>query len=446
MLNQLFTILSVRVAGIIAAFCFLAFVSRILSPSELGGFLFAATTVTLLHFVALCGTNIEVIRIGVPFWRAKNFQAFRRLALTGTGLVVVGCSIISPGLFLLYLYWPNQVAVSISGYPVEVLVLIVVIALLLFSLRTLFADLVRSAGRYRLSMASLSLIPNTASFLFLFALWISEEENIELWVFGAWVCGLFITLVALILALPIINFDKIGRAPNETSGPGMLNLFRSGAPIMFSQLLYQLAWHGGVWYVGYFFMGADIALYAICLRLAELVALPGVIVPFFGQPIIAANLPDNEGRQLSEVMQTLTTLALAPSLFLLFIFWLFGELILHVLFGPTYVDGAFLLFLVAGGRCADIIAGSAAQSVLLISGNWRAVLLINAATLAFFAGMLPICTSAFDLNGVGIALVVYFAVRSVSLAVAAVSSTRIATWPTISVSRVQNAMHYYQGL
>jgi O-antigen/teichoic acid export membrane protein len=211
---------------------------------------------------------------------------------------------------------------------------------------------------------------------------------------------------------------------------------------MLSHLLYQTAWHGGVLYVGFFFAGPDVALYAICLRLAELVALPGVIVPFLGQPIVAASDTARSHRHLSAAMQSLSTLALVPSALFLTVFWFFGEFFLETFFGAAYAHGGLILFLVALGRCIDIAAGSAAQSVLLIKGNRKAVLIVNAATLLVLMLLLPLFASRYALDGVGMALSIYFALRSVILASVAMILQRTATWPTVSTTKLRSGLNY----
>lgn len=445
MIRNAISVVSVRVAGILAAFAFLALVSRLLAPSELGAFLFATTTVTLLHFVGLCGANTEVVRIGVPMWRANRLRAFRRLTSTAFSLVTAGCMALIPGLVLIYYLWPQRSVVEITGASPGELAAIVVIALFLFSLRTLFADLVRAAGKYHHSMASLSLIPNVASILVVLAVWVGSGEVSALNVFGVWIAGLLVALLVLLLEIARDRPHQSEQDSVELHEPTVSSLFRNGLPIMLSQVSYQLVWHGGVWYVAYFFAGPDVAMYAICLRLAEVVALPGVIVPFLGQPIVASGMRIGEERKLSGAIQTLTTIALVPSATLLMFLLLFGGFILEVLFGPDYVGGAVLLVLVAGARSLDIFGGSAAQSVLLIRGNGRAVLSINVATLIVFAGLLPVLTPVYGLIGVGVALVTYYAVRSVALMAAAKILTRIATWPTLSAATVRSSLQFYRG-
>ena len=79
MLRQAISILTIRVAGILVAFAFLSFVSRLLSPAALGTFLFAVTTVTLLHIVVICGAITKLFGSVHRFGGQKNCMSFEGL-------------------------------------------------------------------------------------------------------------------------------------------------------------------------------------------------------------------------------------------------------------------------------------------------------------------------------------------------------------------------------
>lgn len=443
MISHFAVAVSLRVLGVFAAFLFLAVGSRLLPPDEFGAIVFAVTTVTLLHFVAMLGTNTEIVRNGVPLWQKGNLAEARRLALNGAKLVLAGVVLVIPVVAAVYGLWPTDGVTRLPGLSYGSTVLLVVAGVLLFSLRSLLAECLRSARVFGLSMASLSLLPNVGATAIVVAASTVVPAVTGLMVFGAWLAGLLVTLGLLLIVASRLRPSE-DRSAEAHAAPEVSSLLGAGVTVMAVTVLYQLAWHGSVWFVGLRFAAADVAVFGICLRAAELVALPGVIIPFLGQPVIAANVSAGNTENISSVMRSLSTLAFAPSVLLLAGIFFSGEILLKELFGVAYADGSRVLFYIALARCFDIFAGSAAQSVLLLHGALYSVLAINIFTLLILVSAMPFLATGFGLEGVGLSLALYFAIRAVLLTVVAQQRTGIATWATWSPNTVRKAFDFYR--
>ena len=431
MIGQAVLVFGLRGLGALSALAFQFGVARLLAPDLAGEFFLVLSATTILYVIPVNGMNYTALRHGAPLvieGRLGQMAALGRslikLAIGNSVILAVVLAIA----FLVSRAWMDMTAL-ISGDGVAVLI----VGFSLFALRALGVDLLRCYGRTAFPTIALSLLPNGLSGLGVMVCLLGgfEIEFVELLVI--WLAGLFATVVwtgALVLRLGALGDDRSTPAPSSPLPPDAV--FRNGLPIMLSQVSYQLAWSGGVWLAALQLGKVEAATVALCLRMAELVALPGSVIAFLGQPVVATSLRFQRPQTADAAMRSLATLVALPTGLLLIIVTPIASELLDVIFGPSYASGGPLLVMVLISRWIDNVGGVGGYAVLALSDHKRVLLSIIVTCGIGFLALTPLLTMSLGLNGIGIGILAYYIARSSTMAFTAWKVTGIRTWPVLS--------------
>ena len=151
-----------------------------------------------------------------------------------------------------------------------------------------------------------------------------------------------------------------------------------------------------IWIIGSFLTVDDVAVYGAATRLIMAISVSLMILNSVVSPDIAGLFARRELARLEQLLRTGTTLAAIPAALAMLVFYLAGERLLALLYGPFYGDGYPVLVVLGIGQLFNVISGPCGL-VLLMTGYQRTMMKISVTT-----SLLAIVTSVYAAIHIGV--------------------------------------------
>ncbi len=179
----------------------------------------------------------------------------------------------------------------------------------------------------------------------------------------------------------------------------------------------------------------EVALYGAAFRMVMLVIMPLFLVNMIVPPVIAEMYPTGQTRRLERLLRTAATWAGFPALGILLVFVLAGPMLMGLIYGETYRDGATVLAILSVGKLVAVAAGSCGMT-LNMTGHHRALMMIT-----IICSVLTVTTAilvARPFGGVGVATAVSAGESLQNLLMWLAARYHTGMWTHVGIPRVQD--------
>lgn len=374
-----------------------AILARVLSPDDMGAYIFAQSIVLSGIVVAQLGLGPTAVRmIATPLGAGDKGALRDNLQnLLQWGMVGVLMTAVFLNLFSTRLGIKPDIVIWVSLWVV------------VLATQKLIAEVLRGfhdiRGAALIGDASVGgLISYMAAAAMLLFVWrvygqISLSTAIILTVAAGtiavvWAC------VMLAKRLRMLSLPK-GHGRNYFSW----RFLYAALPVLIHSLAVLLQNQSGIWMLQAFQPSSEVALYGVAMRLVALIAVPLSVVNSVISPMIPDLFWQGETGKLERILRGLATLSTLPAIMALGIFVLAGPFFLGLLFGEFYKNANSLLIILTIGAVFNVMAGSSGLT-LIMTGHQRTLMGISVG-----AGLLTVVAvyfAASRFGAIGVASVV----------------------------------------
>jgi O-antigen/teichoic acid export membrane protein len=367
-----FWVLLGRAASMLSGLLVAVFITRLLSSTEVGFYFLCFSLVSILSLVSQLGLNHAVVRLiagslGNDRHDEAASVAALALRLVAKAVLVVCCA----GLFFAWVRPPAAVADLLQD---GVVLLSLVLWFSFLTMLGIAAECLRGYHDVRAATFYGMTLPALLSVGAMFMLWsLVDSSNLGL------VLGLLAgsTVTGSLLAMRRLRKKMV---PVRGAGQADLSGLMSVAwPMWSTSATLLLLTSADIWIIGSFLTVEDVAVYGAATRLLTAVSVSLAILNSVVSPVIADLFARREVVRLERTLRTGTTLAAIPSTVVMVIFYLAGESLLALLYGPFYSDGYRILVILGLGQLFNVICGPCGM-VLLMTGYQRTMMIISIIT------------------------------------------------------------------
>lgn len=327
--------------------------ARLLSPEEMGGYFLATSLIALVVSLVQLGLGRALVKQIATSLANDSPTAVRQAVQVGVITVGLVAGIAAFGLVL----EPGYMLIGLLEDGDFLYKSIRWIALLTFSMALveLSAEILR--GFHDLRGTSLlvdQLLQRMILVIFLVFTWILE---IRLQLDQVLLLSFVSALVAMLTGAKFIhaNLSRIGYGGLRTN---IVDVLRQAPSFLVIRLNFWLLNVAGIWVLGMFRPPQEVAVYGAANLLATLVLAPQAIMNGVSAPVIAELFHKHRLDLLESVVRTAAFFALVPALFLTILLSMYGDSVLHVVYGDRYSQGVMVLVILSIGRCAAVACGA----------------------------------------------------------------------------------------
>ncbi len=370
-----------------AGFAISAVLTRVLSPTDVGGYFLIVSMVTILSTIALFGLPQSNVRLLAQLFGTGRFGRARAILVVSFRYAAFSAGVVSLWVYLGGAELASRLfrSESISGLSGALAAWV-----FLTSLQVLIVESFRGLQKIRLASA-LGAGPSVLTFAFVVTLWFATSRN-EL--------DTVLALAVLATCLSALFGGGALWKAIATSGKG-------GADVAPRQILSH-AWpfwivalstfvllQADLWVIGTFRPHEEVALYGAASRLALLSALLHTVIHAFAQPAIAELFARGDLRKLERLVRISASAAFLPALALTLVYFAAGQGLLGLLYGPFYGQAIPVLLILSSAQTLVMAVGPVG-SVLLMTGHQRTYMTIIVA-----GGIFNITASIFAVHHFG---------------------------------------------
>lgn len=354
-------LLTVGITGIVA---------RILPPNELGVFFLSFSMVMFAAVLGRAGVDQACIRLVTEALIQKNTAKAKKIIIDFLSFVLIVAVIVS---LTYYFVVGNWVAVKIfSSQSMSNYTLYIAIWMILLTMQYALAEIFRSY--HKINFASVfssgtiygGFFSGILTTLMLIFAWLS---GVDLLLKDIFVLILIAITVGNIFALSIIfkHFYNI-KAAKESNIRALLKI---GLPLLVTAISFLMLSQADVWILGAYRPEEEVALYSAAQRLTKIIAMTLIVVNEVVSPIIAELNAKKQYSKIQKILQTLAFVATVPALVLLFIFMVFGQEVMSIVYGEYYISAAVLLITLSMGQLIVAFSGSCGLTLSMTGHqNW----------------------------------------------------------------------------
>ena len=361
----------IRVVSAVIAFVSQVLLARWMGSFEYGIFVLVWTTMIIIGNLACLGFHTSVIRF-IPEYRERGMlPELRGILLTSRVFVLVASTLVA-GLGAAGIWYFSG---SIENYYVVPFIL-GVICLPMIALSDVLQGISRANAWALTALSPTYLIRAVLILVFMAAALIAGyPADAQTAIFAAIAACYATTLTQLVSVTARID-RKIPAGPRQVL---FGTWFAVSLPIFLIESFFFLLTNADVLMVGFYMQPDDVAVYFATVKTLALVHFVYFAVKAgVAQRYAAFTHADPEG--LAAFARETVSWTFWPSLLMAIIVLALGKPML-ILFGPEYVQGFPLLFLLVIGVVARAAVGPA-ESVLTMSGNHNICAAVYALTLA----------------------------------------------------------------
>jgi O-antigen/teichoic acid export membrane protein len=347
-----------------------ALLARILSPDDMGTYIFAQSIVLSSAVLAQLGLGPTAVRMVAAPLGTGDLVAVRDNVrnLLQWGLVGVIITAILINLLSSFIGFEPDITVWVSIWVV------------VLAIQKLTAEILRGfhdiRGAALVGDAStgglISYVGTTAMLIFVWRVY----SQIGLAV------ALLITVLAGAIAViwAFVMLSKMLRSFNLPKGKGSSHFswqfLYAALPVLIHTLATVLQNQSGIWMLEAFQPSSEVALYGVAARLVALITVPLSVVNSVIAPMIPELFWKGETDKLERILRGLSTLSSLPAIVALIAFVLAGPFFLGLLFGEYYRAANDLLVVLTLGTVFNVMAGSCGLT-LIMTGHQKTLMGIS---------------------------------------------------------------------
>jgi O-antigen/teichoic acid export membrane protein len=336
-------------------------ISRSLGAEGVGIYAQAMLVTTFVSLLARLGLDVGVLRF-IPLYLVKKDGGYvRGVMLTASGLVLVTSLALGGGVFVAADLLANLVFKEPRLTPV---LRVFALAIPLLALSAVWLNGIQAFKRtdYRVYISKIvaPLVSLTTLGVFF---------GLGLYWNGVLVSTVLTALVGAGLAYFVYYRlqGTILSTKDEEPKFATREWLVFSYPLFFSRLLAFASARATILMLGYFQTSADVGVYEIASRVAFLIQMPLDISSFIFAPIIGEMYAKGDRTRLQELFQTVTKWIFAVSLLIFLMVVLLAQPIL-AFFGPEFVIGVSVLYILAIGHLINVSTGAVGW-MLIMSGH-----------------------------------------------------------------------------
>jgi O-antigen/teichoic acid export membrane protein len=353
-----------------------ALLTRVLSPDDMGAYIFAQSIVLSGIVVAQLGLGPTAVRmIAGPLGTGDlvsvrdNVRNLLQWGLTGALITAV-----------LMILFKNFIGIEPN------VVVWVALWTLVLAIQKLMTEILRGFHDIRAAAligdaSSGGLISYIVTAVILLFVW-------QLYGQIGFPAALLITVIAGTIAV-IWGFVMLARklqSLNLTRGRGdthfSWSFLYAALPVLGHTLATLLQNQSGIWFLEAFQPSSDVALYGVAARVVVLITVPLSVVNSVIAPMIPDLFGKGETERLERILRGLSTLSTIPAVIALIVFFLAGPFFLQLVFGEFYRAAGNLLIILTLGTVFNVMAGSCGLT-LILTGHQKTLMGIS-----IFTGLL----------------------------------------------------------
>lgn len=375
------------------------FLTRLLTPDELGAYFLTLSLVTMAAIFAQLGLTQTIIRLVAESMTEDNPERARQVILYSLGLATISMFVVA---FLFAFGGGQWIAKNMfhSDLMVSVMQMAALWVIILVS-QGIIAEIFRGFHDIKIATLFGGLSTSLLMMLMFAGLWLfqgfSEIDQV-----------IVLSLVAGTSSVVISGFflgKKLTTLPSSTSSISLKDILSIAWPLWITSLVFLVVTQTDILVLGLFRSQSEVAIYGATVRLIALVAVPLIIVNAVVPPIIADMYSQGKMEELEKTLRFTATVAAVPSL-VVFIVFVFGrEHILGIVFGEFYRGAGLILVILCIGQIVNVWVGSCGL-VLMLTGHQTRVMVIM-----IMCGLVTIASALFlvrQYGGIGVASAVAF--------------------------------------
>lgn len=415
-----FWVISGKGFSMIVGIAISAYLTRVLSPNDMGAYFLTFSLVTTAAAFGQFGlpqTSTRLIAESMGMNNSKRTKFVISYSLK-VGVIIssfVALILVAGVGKWIVEHWQfeNMHAIIV---PTSILVII-------FSLRAIVGEIFRGFHDIRLATIFSGLASDTILVVCLLIIWmlkisVSLEQIITLLVV---IGGISLSISILILIKRVNNLEIQGQ--NDLTGTKILTI---SWPLLITSFTFIILTQADLWILGVYSSQEDVALYGAVLRLVTKISMPLLLVSAILPPMISEMHAQNKHIELEKMLRTTATIAGWPAILILLIIVVFSRPILENLYGDFYGDGALILAVLCIGQLVNIWSGSCGL-VLIMTGFQKTVMYISLFSGMFMILGLLLVVNRFGLLSVAIVASLSVVVRNILMVVLAYKKTGIWT-------------------
>ncbi|RSK41512.1 oligosaccharide flippase family protein [Mangrovimonas spongiae] len=343
-LNKGFSFFVLRVGGLFAGYLFTYFIAKEYGASEVGLVSLCFTLIMCISIFGRLGIDVNLI----PYFSNTQNQDDSGLFLKVLGKAFILSSILALIIFLLkstisvklfnkpqlepYIFWT---ALTI---PLWTVILVCAGLFRSFKKNTLFAFF-NNPGRFLATLLA----------LLLFFLYCKDEELIAIKAHFYGVLAL--AIVSMVLAIKQFKCLELSSKANSWK------FIKEAFPMMLSGVIIVFLGWADTFVLGIYETDDTIGVYNVALKIAALTSFSLQAINSILAPKIAKSYQEGDVKQLKEMIKFATNTNFIITVIVVTLIFLTHSFLLG-LFGPEFISGATLLFLLCIGQLVNSLSGS----------------------------------------------------------------------------------------
>ena len=400
-----------------------AFLTRILSPKDVGTYYLALSVVSFTALLAEMGLGRTVIRLFGEIRGQSDYSKIRRIFFTVLWLALGGITIV----FGIYIFiGPSLARFVFNSIDLQELTTLLAIAVIPITLSSLISDAFRGLEDFQFSEVFEGLLRGVFLSIglgyFVFTRLQVTLQVVLLVLVASYSINSLIAFIVLQSRIPkqsgaVMGFDSI---PPR-------NILRISWPIMLSQLSPILASQGVFWILGAYRPEEEVALYGIAVKFATLISIPTLFNSQIVAPFIAELYVQNRKKKIERMLRWVSNLTFGYAAFVGIFLFLFSKQVLGFVYGEYYQSSALILMILMIGIIINISVGPCGQ-LMLMTGNQNTYFRIT-----LFSGIIGFLISLLLVNpfgyiGAAFGQMIYPSINGIITAHFAYHLTGIKSW------------------
>ena len=368
---------------------------RLLPPPVLGDYYLLVNIVSLLVILASLGLPQALVKLIPACISNSKYDLAKQYFYISVRISIISSLVVSVVFYILFSQMHTWVFHSSFSFGLTTLILtwfffIVFQGILSATLRS-FHDLK--------SVVILSdILPKMLLLTGLFLLWIKNYNDIFLYLLSILTCVSFVSVITLIMRLQL-HFKKDKKITKNDKEQSIVKL---AFPLWITTVMLYLLTAGDIWIIGIFLSTSNVAVYGSVLKLIFFLSIIFNLLNTVVTPIISELFHKQDFEKLESLLRITATLSGIPALIISLLFFLYGELILNLIFGEFYTAGLFVLQVLSIGVTINILTGSCG-TVLMYTNNQKLMMNITIASGSFTIISSLFLVNLYGIDGVAIA-------------------------------------------
>lgn len=354
------------------SFLLTAILARLLSPENMATFFLANSAALFLALSGRFGLDNTLLRLVSESISIGDIGRTKAILLVGISLVggiSTGLAVLmyfGPGAWLLSLLFPFQQLDIIVGF--------IAVWSVVLSFQFLLGEIFRSLKKINLAVASGGAASAIISLVLLIILWLSRGESELSTVLSIIILAGSLNMIGG-LSLLYVQLKQFGVYETSTNIK-ISELFYSSVPLWLNAMTHYALSFAGLWILGAFTTGNDVAYYGAANRMLVFAGIPLVIVNSVLPPLISNLNIQGKHEQLERILRGTATIACIPSATIILVLLVFPEHIMSFAFGTSYGPASHILQILLLSQLAGSLSGSCGY-LLMMTGHQKTLMNIT---------------------------------------------------------------------